>query len=406
MVEAVLYPSVGDIPEWDEVCAPTTMQTAAWWLRDSEEIFAESMRPTYVVVREGDRTLGATSCWTVPRPGVVAPPLEASRLFSRWELADKQLAKTYAATFPPEALYPFTICGAPRGHAGSWIVRPELDGAARTRVLAKLLGEAEDQARRAGAKLVVVPYLGLDDAVAALAAEPRLVAGYAIADAYLSPVPAFDEYLASFARHRRKRILEDVKRFEQEGLRSEVRPLSAVAERTAELIVGATKFGMTASQVYGRKDLALVAERGDARSRVFCALRGDEIVGVTYCICEHGVYYARSVGVDPNLDKRGALYFNTSYYAPIRHAAQDGVREIHYGGGSLEVKYRRGCRFRPRWNLVLPLVEWDEATRELLRGCGESLLATDRATLGALEPSEPIDEILGVARAPAALVTR
>ena len=406
MLSVARHASVAEIPEWDALRSPPNMYLASWWLRDSEQIFAEATR-TYLAVRDGERVIAATVCWTIPRPQLVLPPLESSRLFARWSAEGEKLTKTNVAPFPETELYPYTICGQPRGYVNALRVRGDLAPEARRDALARLFGAAEQVARDAGSKLLLVPYLELDDVALARAAAPRLEPAYGMTDCYLAPVPSMDEYLASFRSHRRQRIVQDLRRFDQEGLRIEVRRLSTVVERATELFVGGTaKYGWTADQVYAGQEVTTAAEHFDDKTRIFCALRGDNVVGMAYVVREQGVYFARRVGVVPEEGKRGALYLNLVYYAPIREAAGDGVHEIHYGGGSIEVKYRRGCKLRPRWNLVLPLGDWDEATRATMRACGDSMLEVDRGLLAGAAPADEIEEALGVPRARALGITR
>jgi predicted N-acyltransferase len=399
MLEVSLHASVDAIAEWDEIRPGGDLYTSSWWLRDSERIFADALGATYVVVRDDNRVAAAAACWTVPRAGIVLPPLEPSRLFAHWQVTEGRLVKSVVTPLSDDEAFPYTICGSPRGYEGRLLIRPELMGMKRREVVACLFSAVEQVARRAGARLVFVPYLDLGDTADALAGSEHLLAGYGMTDAYLSPVPSFDSFLASFNASRRRQIARDIKDFEAEGLRIELRRLSEIPS-AADLVVGwREKFGWRAAEDYDRKALAVAAQFGDDKTRMFCAMHDDVLVGFEYIVCYEEAYYTLAVAADPERASRGALYFNMNFYAPIRHAAVDHVKRIHFGGGSLDVKYRRGCAFMPRWNLALPLVAWSNEARALMRSSSESMLDADRAQLAKCVEPDQLDEVLGVSHA-------
>lgn len=399
MLSVARHASVADIPDWDAVHGPRGLYLAAWWVRDTERMFADEARPTYLTVRDGARLIAATVCWTITRPQVVLPPLESSRLFARWSAEGDKLTKTSVAPSAGTELYPYTICGQPRGYVNGLHARAELEPAVRHDALVRLLEAAEEVARAAGSRLLLVPFLELDDAATAHAAAPAFEPTYGMTDCYLAPVSSIEAYLASFRSHRRRTIAQEIKYFAREGLHLEVRRLSDVLDLATELFIGAEKYGRDADRVYAAKEIADAAEHFDDKTRMYCAVQDGAIVAMAYFVRHEGVCYGRRFAHVPEASKRAALYPNLAYYAPIREAAGDGVHEIHYSGGSIEAKYLRGCKLRPRWNLVLPLADWDEPTRATMRACGRSLLDAERAQLGDCAPAEQIDEEIGLSRA-------
>ncbi|MCH6197414.1 peptidogalycan biosysnthesis protein [Corynebacterium mastitidis] len=79
-----------------------------------------------------------------------------------------------------------------------------------------------------------------------------------------------------------------------------------------------------------------------------CA-KGNEIAVQALIIHERGKVAARSVGIDYDLARRDAKYFETTYYMPIDLAHQLGAFRVELGPGTLHAKSIRGASLSTRW---------------------------------------------------------
>ena len=67
--------------------------------------------------------------------------------------------------------------------------------------------------------------------------------------------------------------------------------------------------------------------------------------GFVMILAQDDVWHVRQVGFDYGFQAREklAMYFELMFYSLINPAVKHGVREIHYGLGSVEAKKSRGC---------------------------------------------------------------
>jgi predicted N-acyltransferase len=86
---------------------------------------------------------------------------------------------------------------------------------------------------------------------------------------------------------------------------------------------------------------------------VFIARKKDVIVGFSLFLRKGETLDCFLGGYDYTLqEKNDFLYFNLSYYMPIKWAIEEGIRKIYYRWGSEEAKYKRGCKSEILYSFV------------------------------------------------------
>ena len=78
--------------------------------------------------------------------------------------------------------------------------------------------------------------------------------------------------------------------------------------------------------------------------RVLVAHRDSELIGSTFLLVSNDHAILPLVGIDHAREGGAFAYFNLTYYAPIKMAAEQGIKSITYGAGAYAAKIQRGCR--------------------------------------------------------------
>jgi hypothetical protein len=78
----------------------------------------------------------------------------------------------------------------------------------------------------------------------------------------------------------------------------------------------------------------------------------DRLVGLALAYRWRDTLYLRSVGFDYAALRDAYEYFNLVYYEPIRWAAGNGVRKMHFGVEAYDAKVRRGAVLQPLWAVL------------------------------------------------------
>ena len=152
------------------------------------------------------------------------------------------------------------------------------------------------------------------------------------------PGTSLTDYLASFARKRRKEIrremrsIVDIKREEPD-----LDELTALRCRLTEKYRGAS------DPVEERAKLAALAKLDS----ITLVARPDRAVGFAMFARHEGEWTCIAVGFDYADERSRLAYFGTAFYAAAEHAYAEGVRTISYGQGSWQAKRGRGCTGTP-----------------------------------------------------------
>ncbi|MFE9632477.1 GNAT family N-acetyltransferase [Streptomyces sp. NPDC006463] len=235
-------------------------------------------------------------------------------------------------------------------------LREGLDAPARRRALHALLAHTQDAVRGGLAGAVCLPYVRPQDtdlrtALAELGFRPAVLTG--VSDFDLSAVSSYDSYLDALPSRRRRMYRKEEQAVADSALSLGVWPLDGNVERVVELETrNIAKHG-------GRPDReALIAARsamagllGD-HLRVPVAVRtgaGDgELVACGIHMADDDSYCILMYGADETVSDAGPVYPCLTFYEPLRHAADHGLRTVRLGFEAFSAKLRRGARLSPR----------------------------------------------------------
>lgn len=90
------------------------------------------------------------------------------------------------------------------------------------------------------------------------------------------------------------------------------------------------------------------------RLRVLDAHLNGRLVGVLLLTHDGERMRAMSVGIDPEVPKKAAVYPNLTFTEPTRLAIAEGVKEVDFGSLVYQMKLRRGCELMERRLYLAP----------------------------------------------------
>lgn len=164
---------------------------------------------------------------------------------------------------------------------------------------------------------------------------------------------SFEGYLESLNAHRRATVRRDLGRASSGEATVAIEPLSQLVHDGARLAANVQRrYGGSDTTDSVEEYLASLAAELDAESRVFAARRGSDLLGFGLAFEHERSLYMRLVGFDYERMGSESLYFEVCYYAPIRFAAENGLRAIDFGAASHRPKLLRGARPSPRFVAV------------------------------------------------------
>ncbi|MBM6405938.1 GNAT family N-acetyltransferase [Phycicoccus sp. CSK15P-2] len=254
-------------------------------------------------------------------------------------------------------------CAGYEGHLPREDVATADDERAVVRRLASQLGTEvllaahlpEDEARRV-----------VEHEVLPGAATPVL--GMVVAELDLAGASTFEDYVAGLSRNARSVVRRDLRRAQTAGLRTEVGPLAPVVAEVAPLL----------GQVQGHHGDDPDPEAAAAYLRLCChgsladaALAfvtrdaGGRAVAFSLGYSWHDTVFMRVAGLDYTRAGESGAYFESYFYAPVRHALDTGRVRVDFGGESLESKLRRGARPQARWSLSVGAAVDADRAREV-----------------------------------------
>lgn len=347
------YRRLSDAPPgaWRTVSSAGGLYCSEGWLNSHQRF-----EPTYVLIEEGGEPIAGAPCHTLV-PGAFTARYDVREVF-----LSETAGLAAAPAVPDSILYPSAICGPRWGFKNHLLVRPDLTGPARRAALARLVETAQGFAREAGAPLLVFPYLAepevreLEDVLG-----PGAISALVGLEGYLEVPPSFEAYLAGNPR-RQSMVRRECRRFQAHRFQVELRRLSECRDAITPLVTASIiKYfpGATWEQFSAAvRDLLIEGPipHLDAASRVFVATRDGQPLACSVLFECDGVLYARMVGNDyQKVEKESSAYFNLLFYAPLRQAIQDGIRQIHVGLESMDTKVHRGCRVRALYFVLWPM---------------------------------------------------
>jgi predicted N-acyltransferase len=156
----------------------------------------------------------------------------------------------------------------------------------------------------------------------------------------------FDEYLMSLDYKIRKNVRRELKKSEQNGVKIEV--LSEFGHLSS-ILPGLYsnlyfKYNHRRPFYYDVSFFDSLSRHAEDKVRLFVAKKNEKIVGFTLCMQQKGNLEGFKCGFDYSAcSKNDYVYFNLTYYTPLKWAIENGIDEVYYGPGMGEIKSRRGC---------------------------------------------------------------
>jgi len=341
-------------------------------------------------VRNDAAVLGVIPCTTATGPGILPGLSEPDYLFSY----DGNQA---AVELPADKLYPVLFCGAVRGYSNRLLIREGLDRATRILVLSCLLEAVREWARREAAMLIVFGFLPVHDVQELLAVDNNLSAVFNEVESVLGPVESYAGYLSNLNQRQRYSTNRETRRFAANGLRMERRPLREVFEPVVDIVTQhERKFDSRVTHEEIREDLGRYLSPGlEERTRVFCAMQGESLLGTSLSVAHGRTYNVRLGGVHPHATRDAAVYFNCIFYAPIRTASEDGATYLSFGMNTIEAKILRGCRAHSLWAVLDTRADWTPESKQRLHGMAKIRFDLTRSILRKHQSEQQVSEDLG-----------
>lgn len=376
------FRSIDEIPaaSWDSIAGPAGLYETSDWLRAFEgaERNYPAAEATYVAVFRGPEIVAVAPCYRVRRElGRVPPALDVpSRHFGSGSPVDEA------------SLHPFLVLGSPVGE-NRLLVRPDLPAGERALAVRRLSDDVRRLAAEEGARLIAIGSLPARDALELVRAAGSWLPVYAGADCHLTvPEGGFEGYLESSLKgHRPRKVRRDVRAFAEAGLTFEQRPFGEVIGEAVPLMVAADrKWGIELDGAWLERSFRRLDRFMAGRTRVLCARHpSGALVSWVCCFVHRGTWYCKFGGADDaGAPKKAAVYFNNVFYEPVRAAHAEGIRQIHYGRGSLATKVAHGCDVLPLVQLVSVPGGNEAAIRAHLGARSRAALGEERAELEAI----------------------
>lgn len=215
-----------------------------------------------------------------------------------------------------------------------------------------LVAAVQDTVRRGAAGAVVFPFVAAEDA---LLREVLAESGFRSAELTAAThfeVPAtgsYEEFLGGLSRRHRHRFRREERDFHEAGLRLDHPDLSGVVRRVAELETANTaKHGGSADTERVVAVRTAMADLLGSRVRVPVAVRDGDVVSCGLHMLGRQDYCVLMYGSDGTRDGHGACYPCLTFYDPLRHAVETGIRRVRFGFEGFGAKLIRGATLAAR----------------------------------------------------------
>jgi uncharacterized protein len=245
-----------------------------------------------------------------------------------------------------------TLLGGNAGYESHFPARPGATAAEQRALVTELVGHLGEKALLVAHATTAEASHLLAERVLPGGATPVL--GMAVAELQLGAATTFEDYVATLTRANRNGVRRDLRRFDASGLHTRMQPLVDVVDEVAPLlgqVQGHHGENPDPDAAAGYLRLCCHAELG--RLATAFVVRDPDDVPVAFALGFpwHDTIFMRVAGLDYDRATRTGAYFESYFYAPIRHALATGRTRVDFGGESLESKSRRGARLVPRWAL-------------------------------------------------------
>lgn len=341
---------------WDAVAADSSFFSCHRWQRFLEARLMTKIR--YLVWHDERGRLIAALPTHAGGPGITPRPFTLTEVIQ----ATNGVPSGFAV-----------LGGAAYGyHNDGLLIRPDIPARDRALLARTMIGEFREFARSLGADytaFLCVPQARLTELIEAGYGYPS--AGLLTTVATLDlPSPTFDDYLRTLPARRRKEIGRERRIFRDSGLTWGPASLPDDLDEIAALIEATYQH-----HGYPATDPAAIRMNLEAQARYFgadtlvlaCRDRG-RLVGAVSGFANGSQWVVPWLGLDYEVARQTALYFNLAYYLPIECALERGATSIDFGVKALHAKVLRGMAIEPKWALIESSRErediWSAAVRE------------------------------------------
>jgi len=156
---------------------------------------------------------------------------------------------------------------------------------------------------------------------------------------------SFEEYLLSLQGSWRQIIRRNIRKFEREGCTLiRVNTLEGISDKIHELYYAVRmKYN---NSPFGLDDIFFktVEIMMQGEMRFIIAKKREKIIGFTLISKKKNIMAGRFVGIDYQIAKDTAVYFNL-FYETFRLAMDEKIQRVYLGTSQEDVKRRLGCRF-------------------------------------------------------------
>ena len=249
---------------------------------------------------------------------------------------------------------PVLLLGGRCGYETRLLLRPELGQDDRRAVLSEIQARAGKLAAAWGAGGTAMMHLvPSDTATAAQVLDRRPLITEVTSEFDLRGTRTLHDLTARLSGHRRRRIVQEMRRFADGELRLRWVRLSDAVEQLAPLAARhQQRYGHPESVQQLRLHLEQQAERLDDLSRVLLCERAGTTVGALLAYEWQNAWYPRIGAAGDGLKGQDAALFNLFYYEPINRAIEAGASRYVAGPSSLQTKILRGADVMPRWSVI------------------------------------------------------
>ncbi|MEU1568631.1 GNAT family N-acetyltransferase [Streptomyces mirabilis] len=221
----------------------------------------------------------------------------------------------------------------------------------RQSVMAALPALLQQVSTQLGCRSTALLYVGEPEAEAVDAAATR--AGYHAtllgADAvHQLNADGWEQYVAGLSSRRRRGLRKEVTAYEQSGFHTVATTGPAALDDTviALQVAHRAKYGLPGGDERVRRDFEALREENGEACVVLGAVHEDRMLGFALYLRAGDSLFLRTVGFAP---EAAGCYLALTYHETTRWALENGIRRIHYGLGTYEAKFQRGCALHPRW---------------------------------------------------------
>jgi predicted N-acyltransferase len=333
--------TVGSIAEvkssdWDDLISDCVLMSHGW-LKTVEETLLDRFDRVYVLVEESGRLVGAAVC------EYCGSNRFDEILFGRLKGRASRLGISFG---------PVLDCNPFRSYGKAFLVEKGADPARKTAIIGELYSRIERDAENSGCSIGFSKLMDNEPELIRLLNERGFSRSVSPPLNYIdiewSTFSDYKRHIASISRNMESNIRKEMNKNKREGV--VIQTLDEVADSEGRLFELATLNQLKHNHMpfAFKRDFFSRLKNNLGRDTVFyTAVKGNDLIGLAVMLKRNGKAFTPIVGIDHDLSKNDATYFNICYYKPIQDAIENKISRIYFGYGMYDLKAKRGCSIRP-----------------------------------------------------------